>query len=68
MPTPISGLHAIKQPEVILLSPEDQKLFVQALLSPPERSPALQRAFARRQDFERYLQAIPNVPDKADKC
>jgi len=40
--------HAIKQAEVIRLSLADQKCFAQALLSPPQPSPALQRAFARR--------------------
>jgi len=40
--------HAIKQAEVIRLSLADQKCFAQALLSPPQPSPGLQRAFARR--------------------
>ena len=40
--------HAIKQAEVIRLSLADQECFAQALLSPPQPSPALERAFARR--------------------
>src|SRR5665647_324539 len=40
---------AIEQAEVIRLSLADQQCFAQALLSPPEPTPALQRAFARRQ-------------------
>lgn len=40
--------HAIAQAEVIRLSLADQECFVQALLSPPKQSPALKRAFARR--------------------
>ena len=40
--------HAIQQAEVIRLSLADQECFAQALLSPPQSSPALNRAFARR--------------------
>jgi uncharacterized protein (DUF1778 family) len=40
--------HAIEQAEVIRLSLADQECFAQALLSPPQQSPALERAFARR--------------------
>lgn len=39
---------AIEQAEVIRLSLTDQECFAQALLSPPKPSPALERAFARR--------------------
>ena len=39
---------AIEQAELIRLSLADQVCFAQALLSPPQSSPALQRAFARR--------------------
>jgi len=40
--------RAIEQAEVICLSLADQECFAQALLSPPEPTPALGRAFARR--------------------
>jgi uncharacterized protein (DUF1778 family) len=39
---------AIAQAELIRLSLADQECFAQALLSPPESSPALDRAFNRR--------------------
>ncbi len=40
--------QAIQQAEVIRLSLVDQECFAQALLTPPQASPALERAFARR--------------------
>jgi uncharacterized protein (DUF1778 family) len=40
--------RTIEQAEVIRLSLADQECFAQALLSPPQPSPALERAFARR--------------------
>lgn len=40
--------RAIEQAEVMRLSLADQKCFAQALLSPPRPSPALERAFTRR--------------------
>ncbi len=40
--------RAIEQAEVIRLSLADQECFAQALLSPPQPSPALERAFTRR--------------------
>ena len=40
--------RAIEQSEVIRLSLADQECFAQALLSPPQTSPALERAFTRR--------------------
>lgn len=40
--------RAIEQSEIIRLSLADQECFAQALLSPPQPSPALKRAFARR--------------------
>ena len=40
--------RAIEQAEVVRLSLADQECFAQALLSPPPPAPALQRAFARR--------------------
>lgn len=39
--------RAIEQAEVIRLSLADQQRFAEALLSPPEPAPALQRAIAR---------------------
>ena len=44
-----AALRAIEQAEVIrLLSLADQECFAQALLSPPQPAPALERALARR--------------------
>ncbi|WP_374328852.1 DUF1778 domain-containing protein [Azonexus sp.] len=40
--------RAIEQAEVIRLSLADQECFAQALLSPPQPDPALERAFVRR--------------------
>jgi uncharacterized protein (DUF1778 family) len=40
--------QAIEQAEVVRLSLADQESFAQALLSPPEPAPALQRAIERR--------------------
>ncbi|WP_374489978.1 DUF1778 domain-containing protein [Zoogloea sp.] len=40
--------RAIEQAEVLRLSRADQECFAQALLSPPRPSPALERAFTRR--------------------
>jgi uncharacterized protein (DUF1778 family) len=40
--------RAIEQAEVIRLSRADSQRFAQALLSPPEPTPALKRAFERR--------------------
>ncbi len=40
--------RAIEQGEIIRLSLADSERFAQALLSPPDPSPALERAFARR--------------------
>ncbi|MFC4487923.1 DUF1778 domain-containing protein [Tepidiphilus baoligensis] len=40
--------RAIEQATVIRLSLADQECFAHALLSPPEPTPALKRAFARR--------------------
>ena len=40
--------RAIEQSEVVRLSMADQEVFAKALLSPPQASAALERAFARR--------------------
>jgi uncharacterized protein (DUF1778 family) len=45
--------RAIEQAEVIRLSLADQECFAQALLSPPQSAPALERAFARRRKLLR---------------
>ena len=45
--------RAIEQSEIICLSLADQECFAQALLSPPEPTPALQRAFERRRKLLR---------------
>ncbi|MBW9255146.1 MAG: DUF1778 domain-containing protein [Acidithiobacillus ferriphilus] len=39
--------RAIEQAEIIRLTLIDQECFAQALLSPPQPTPALKRAFAR---------------------
>ncbi|MDO4232793.1 MAG: DUF1778 domain-containing protein [Lautropia sp.] len=40
--------RAIEEAEVVRLSMKDQACFADALVSPPEPAPALERAFARR--------------------
>lgn len=40
--------RAIEEAEVMRISLADQECFAQVLLSPPQPSPALKRAFARR--------------------
>ncbi|MGL1835190.1 DUF1778 domain-containing protein, partial [Rhodocyclaceae bacterium SMB388] len=45
--------RAIEEAEVIRLSLADQECFAQALLSPPQSAPALERAFARRRKLLR---------------
>lgn len=45
--------RAIEQADVIRWSLADQALFADALLSPPQPSPALQRAIARRRKLVR---------------
>lgn len=40
--------RAIEQAEVRCLSLADQECFAQALLSPPKKTPGMERAFARR--------------------
>lgn len=43
--------RVIEQAEVIRLSLADQERFAQALMTPPEATPALKRAFARRREL-----------------
>lgn len=45
--------RAIEQAEVMRLSRADQERFAQALLAPPETTPALKQAFARRRSLLR---------------
>ena len=45
--------RAIEQADVIRLTLADQECFAQALLTPPEPSPALKQAFARRRKLLR---------------
>ncbi len=45
--------RAIEQAEVIRMSQKDQECFAQALLSPPQPVPALERAFAHRRKLLR---------------
>lgn len=45
--------RAIEQAEVLRLSRADQECFAQALLAPPEATPALKRAVARRRSLLR---------------
>lgn len=45
--------RAIEQAEVMRLSLADQECFAQALLSPPQPTSALQRAFERRRQLLR---------------
>lgn len=45
--------RAIEQAGVVRLSLADQECFAQALLSPPQPAPALERAFARRRKLLR---------------
>jgi len=40
--------HAVEQAGIIRMSMDDQACFAQALLNPPEPTPALKRAFAKR--------------------
>ena len=48
-----AAYRALEQSEVIRLSLADQECFAHALMSPPQPSPALKRAFARRRKLLR---------------
>lgn len=41
----------VEQAQVIRLSLEDQRAFVEAILNPPEPTPALRRAFQRHREL-----------------
>jgi uncharacterized protein (DUF1778 family) len=43
--------RAIEEAQIIRLSVEDQRSFVDAILSPPEPAPALRRAFQRHREL-----------------
>ncbi len=43
--------RTIEETEIIRLSVEDQRLIAEAILNPPEPSPALIRAFERRREL-----------------
>jgi uncharacterized protein (DUF1778 family) len=43
--------QTIEDVEIIRLSQEGQKAFVQALLDPPQPAPAMERAFKNRETF-----------------
>lgn len=45
----------IEQDHVIRLSIEDQRAFAEAILDPPEPTPALRRAFQRHRELIREL-------------
>jgi uncharacterized protein (DUF1778 family) len=45
--------RAIEQAEILRMSLEDQQRFAEALLSPPEPTPAMIRALARRRNLLR---------------
>lgn len=49
----VAAQDAIERAEVVRLSLADQQCFAQALLSPPQPSPALKRAFVRRKKLLR---------------
>ncbi len=49
----VAAQRAIERAEVVRLSLADQQCFAQALLSTPQPSPALKRAFARRRKLLR---------------
>jgi uncharacterized protein (DUF1778 family) len=41
----------VEQAQVIRLSLDDQRAFVEAILNPPEPTPSLRRAFERHREF-----------------
>lgn len=45
--------QAIEEAQIVRLSAADQKLFVEALLDPPEPAPAMKRAFAHHRRIVR---------------
>ena len=43
-----AAIRAIEEVEILRLSAADQRIIAEAILNPPEPSPALRRAFQRR--------------------
>ena len=43
--------RAIEEAQIIRLSVEDQRLFAEAIINPPEPAPALRRAFQRHREL-----------------
>jgi uncharacterized protein (DUF1778 family) len=46
-----AAARAIEEAQIIRLSVEDQRSFAEAILNPPEPTPALRRAFRRHRDL-----------------
>lgn len=46
-----AAVRAIEEVEIIRLSAEDQRFIAEAIHNPPEPSPALRRAFQRRNEL-----------------
>ncbi|MDQ2694731.1 MAG: DUF1778 domain-containing protein [Pseudomonadota bacterium] len=46
-----AACRTLEETEVIRLSVEDQRRFAEAILNPPEPTPALRRAFQRHRDL-----------------
>jgi uncharacterized protein (DUF1778 family) len=46
-----AACRTIERTEIVRLSIEDQRQIVEALLNPPEPTPALRRAFQRRREL-----------------
>ena len=46
-----AACRTIEQTEIIRLSVEDQRQIAEALLNPPEPTPALNKAFRRRREL-----------------
>lgn len=59
-------LKALKQADIIRLSPEDQRAFAEALINPPPLSPALRRAFERHRRLFGSAPGESKVPLKGD--
>jgi len=47
----LEARRTIEETEILRLSVEDQRRFAEAILNPPEPTPALRRAFARHREL-----------------
>jgi uncharacterized protein (DUF1778 family) len=47
----IEAAAASGEAQIIRLSAEDQRVFAEAILNPPEPTPAMRRAFRRRREL-----------------